>query len=51
MPKSIFMKKSDKSQQVNTPDELTPDENIILDAMGLSASSRRKFLRQVSTGS
>lgn len=51
MPKSIFMKKSDKSQQVNTPDELTPDENIILDAMGLTASSRRKFLRQVSTGS
>lgn len=51
MAKYIHMKKANKSQQEQKSDELTTDENIILDAMGLTASSRRKFLRQVSTGS
>lgn len=32
-------------------DKLSDDENMILDAMGLNGSSRRKFLKQVSAAS
>ena len=42
------MKETDKSNQNSNSDQLSDDENIILNAMGLNGSSRRKFLKQVS---
>lgn len=45
------MKEKNKSKKESQLDNLTDDENLILDAMGLSGSSRRKFLKQVSAGS
>ncbi|MCG9793844.1 2Fe-2S iron-sulfur cluster-binding protein [Flavobacterium algicola] len=45
------MKEKNKLKKESHSDNLTDDENLILDAMGLSASSRRKFLKQVSAGS
>tara|TARA_R100001369_G_scaffold29172_4_gene52771 strand:+ start:266569 stop:267369 length:801 start_codon:yes stop_codon:yes gene_type:complete len=45
------MKDIDKWKQAVDPDNLSDDENMILDAMGLNGSSRRKFLKQVSAAS
>ncbi|OBX25412.1 xanthine dehydrogenase YagT iron-sulfur-binding subunit [Gelidibacter algens] len=45
------MKEDDKFKEEVNLDKLSDDENIILDAMGLNGSSRRKFLKQVSTAS
>ncbi len=42
------MKEIDKSKEIDTTDKLSDDENIVLNAMGLNGSSRRKFLKQVS---
>jgi xanthine dehydrogenase YagT iron-sulfur-binding subunit len=45
------MKDIDKCNEEISLDKLSDDENIILDAMGLNGSSRRKFLKQVSAAS
>jgi xanthine dehydrogenase YagT iron-sulfur-binding subunit len=45
------MKDIDKCDEEISLDKLSDDENIILDAMGLNGSSRRKFLKQVSAAS
>ena len=45
------MKKTDSSKLDVKLDALSNDEHIILNAMGLTGSSRRKFLKQVSTAS
>ncbi len=45
------MKEIDKSNQEANLDKLSDDEKIILDAMGLNGSSRRDFLKQVSSAS
>ncbi|TXD83159.1 2Fe-2S iron-sulfur cluster binding domain-containing protein [Subsaximicrobium wynnwilliamsii] len=42
------MKEDDKFKEEVNLDKLSDDENIILDAMGLNGSNRRKFLKQVS---
>ncbi len=51
LPNTLFMKDIDKWNEAVDPDNLNDDENMILDAMGLSGSSRRKFLKQVSAAS
>lgn len=45
------MKDIDKWNEAVDPDNLSDDENMILDSMGLNGSSRRKFLKQVSAAS
>lgn len=45
------MKEDDKFKEDLNLDKLSDDENIILDAMGLNGSSRRKFFKQISTAS
>ena len=45
------MKDIDKWKDTSNPENLSEDEKMVLDAMGLSGSSRRKFLKQVSAAS
>jgi len=45
------MKDIDKWKEEINSENLSEDENMILDAMGLNGSSRRKFLKQVSAAS
>jgi xanthine dehydrogenase YagT iron-sulfur-binding subunit len=51
LPKILFMKDIQKWNEEIDLDKLSDDENMILDAMGLNGSSRRKFLKQVSAAS
>lgn len=45
------MKDVDKYDESDASENLSDDEKIVLDAMGLNESSRRKFLKQVSVAS
>ena len=45
------MKDTDKWKEAVDSDNLSDDEKMVLDAMGLNGSSRRKFLKQVSAAS
>lgn len=45
------MKDIDKWKENADPDNLSEDEKMVLDSMGLSGSSRRKFLKQISAAS
>lgn len=51
LPKTLFMKDIDKWNETSNPENLSEDEKMVLDAMGLNGSSRRKFLKQVSAAS
>lgn len=45
------MKEIDKWKKSANPENLSDDEKMILDEMGLTGSSRRKFLKQISAAS
>ena len=51
LPKPTSMKDIDKWKENADLENLSEDEKMILDAMGLDGSSRRKFLKQVSAAS